>query len=346
MSQIDDKKSWVYKALPAITLMLMAPLIAEVLPGATRVSSLFVFPIEVLIWGSGTVLIRFFVRKYRLGWLNLVLLATALSLAEELLIQQTSFAPLAIQMNHADYGRLFGVNTVYLVWAVIYEVIFVVCAPIALCEMLFPSRKAQAWLNAWGVGILMVLFIPASYAAWFGWNVAFRVNIQHLAPYSLPLSYGVISVALIVGLILTALGPTRRLIATPAKPLTPPHPIALAIMSVLTIGGVFALEILAFGVGPEVPVALPLTGGIALILALSVFVPRWMASPHWSLWHSIAMIYGAVLSNFIFLFASFIGASALDLYGKVALDSIGTVLMLWLAAFALAPNRKARQSEA
>jgi len=45
-------------AAPAWTLVLLAPLISEVLPGATRISAIFVFPIEVAIWGGGALLIR------------------------------------------------------------------------------------------------------------------------------------------------------------------------------------------------------------------------------------------------------------------------------------------------
>src|ERR1700752_845919 len=86
------------RAGPAWTLVLLAPLIAEVLPGATRISMIFVFPIEVAIWGGGGLLIRAAVRRWRLGWLNMLLLACVLSIAEEFLIQQTSVAPMVLQI--------------------------------------------------------------------------------------------------------------------------------------------------------------------------------------------------------------------------------------------------------
>ena len=41
------------RSAPALALALMAPLLAEVLPGATRFSSLFVLPIEMCVWGGG-----------------------------------------------------------------------------------------------------------------------------------------------------------------------------------------------------------------------------------------------------------------------------------------------------
>src|SRR3954471_15291695 len=56
---------------PAFTLMLLAPLMAELLPGATRFSSIFVFPIEMLVWGGGAVLIRALVRRRGVGWWGL-----------------------------------------------------------------------------------------------------------------------------------------------------------------------------------------------------------------------------------------------------------------------------------
>ena len=56
------------RILPALTLVVMAPLVAEVLPGATRFSSLFVLPIEMCVWGGGALMIRYAVRRWRLGW--------------------------------------------------------------------------------------------------------------------------------------------------------------------------------------------------------------------------------------------------------------------------------------
>jgi hypothetical protein len=43
-------------AAPACTLVILAPRIAEVLPGTTRISAIFVFPIEVAIWGGEALL--------------------------------------------------------------------------------------------------------------------------------------------------------------------------------------------------------------------------------------------------------------------------------------------------
>src|SRR3954449_9243788 len=132
---------------PAITLMLMAPLLAEVLPGATRFSSLFVFPIEVCVWGGGALLIRFAVRRWRLAWPNMLFLALALAIAEECLIQQTSLAPMVLQLKGEVYARAVGVNYVYFLWALVYEAVFVVFLPIYLVELIFSRRRDDVWVS-------------------------------------------------------------------------------------------------------------------------------------------------------------------------------------------------------
>jgi hypothetical protein len=114
------------RALPALTLVLAAPLVAEVLPGATRFSSLFVLPVEMCVWGGGALMIRYAVRRWRLGWPHMLALALALAIAEECLIQQTSLAPMVLRLKGETYARAFGVNYVYFLWALVYEAVFVV----------------------------------------------------------------------------------------------------------------------------------------------------------------------------------------------------------------------------
>jgi len=328
---VVEKKSWFYRALPAITLMLLAPLIAEILPGATRVSSAFVYPIEVLIWGGGAVMARFLVRKYRLGWFNLLLLAMALGVAEECLIQQTSLVPLFIKIKGVEYARAWGVNYLYLIWAVIYEAVFVVLVPVTLCELIFPNRKDNGWLSGWGVGIVCVLFLPACHAAWYGWNVVVR-QAMHLAPYALPREDLIVSAAVIFVLVALAVGPLRRVLAGQARPMTPPHPLVMAVLAVLFSSGLFAVTLMAFGIAPDVSPAIPVAGAVFLAVLAFVTVPGWMAHARWGKWHDVALTYGAFLGNCAIMFLGFInpGTSPVDLWGKVVLDAIATLMLLWL----------------
>ncbi|WP_443748233.1 hypothetical protein [Asticcacaulis solisilvae] len=325
-----QKKSWFHRALPGITLMLMAALITELLPGATRISSAIFFPIETIIWGGGAVLARFFVRRYRLGWFNLLLLALALAVAEECLIQQTSFAPLIIKLKGVEYARAYGFNYVYFVWAMLYEALFAVLVPVGLTELIFRGRKDQPWLSGWGIGIICVLFLPACFVAWFGWNQIARTKVFHLPAYNIPPDLAIAGAVALAVLLLAALGPVRRAFAGAAKPMTPPHPVVLFVLGVLVAVVIFGIEILAFGIAPQVPPLAPVAAGIVLALVLIMTVPGFMAHEKWGNWHAIGALYGVTLGNFAIMFVAFNGAAPVDLYGKIILDAIAVLLMLWL----------------
>jgi len=327
---VRPKRSWFSNMLPGLTLLVMAPMIAELLPGATRVSSAYVFPIEMLIWGSGTVFARYFVRRFKLGWLNLVLLAVALAMAEELLIQQTSFAPLVVRLKGIEYGRALGFNYVYFVWAMLYEAIFVVLIPVALCELIFPKRRDGGWLNIWGMIPLLLLFLPACYAAWYGWNMAARPMVFHLPPYVLPVKLAMISAVALAVVLLLALGPVRRVLAAPAKPLTPPHPAVMAVLGLFASALIFVQLAFSMGIAPQIPAAVPVAAGVVLAALMLVLVPRWLAAPQWRASHMIAMTYSMVWVNCALMFLAFQNGG-IDLYGKIVLDAVGLLLMLWIA---------------
>lgn len=332
-NDINGKRSWFGRMLPALTLLIMAPAIAELMSGATRLSSAFVFPIEILIWGTGAVFARYFVRKYRLGWFNLVLLALALAMAEELLIQQTSFASLVVQIQHQEYGRAFGFNYVYFVWAMLYEAILVVCVPVAVVEMMFPTRKDDGWLNIWGMIPLILLFVPASFAAWYGWNIVARHTVFHLDAYHLPKDLALISAVIIAVTLFLAIGPARRLLAGDARPMTPPHPLVLAILSAAAMAIVFGIEVLAFGIKPDLPPAMPVAAGLGLGALVMWLVPSWQASSRWTTWHTIAMTLAAAWGTWGLLFYGFGGGP--DLYGKIGFDIFGVAVMILIAVFRL-----------
>src|SRR5437764_15123024 len=103
--EIAARPSILRRIAPALTLMVLARLLAEVLPGATRFSSIQVFPVEMTIWGGGAVTIRELVRGRGLGWANMLALALALAVAEECIIQQTSYAPLIVYIKGVVWAR-------------------------------------------------------------------------------------------------------------------------------------------------------------------------------------------------------------------------------------------------
>jgi hypothetical protein len=320
----------------AITLMVLAPLIAEVLSGATRFSSLFVFPIEVCVWGGGALLIREAVRKRRLGWIHMLLLALALSLAEELLIQQTSLAPLVIRIKGVTYARALGVNYVYLLWALIYEPVFVVFLPVYLSELLFPSRKQTPWLSRKGTWLVGVLFVLGACLAWYSWTQIARPRVFHMADYRPSVTALAAGAALIAALIIVALGPGKRWSGNRSA-LTAPQPGWVA-----AAGGIWAvllegLVILAFGLHPAFPPLAAVASGLVLALTPLTIVPRWAAGKGWTGRHLFFLVSGTLTGLMAAGYVAFIGSLSADLYFKIVVN----VLSLVLLAVYFRNNRKA-----
>jgi len=315
---------------PALTLMVMAPLLAEVLPGATRLSSLFVLPIEICVWGGGALLIREAVRRWHLGWRHTLLLALALAVAEECVIQQTSLAPMILQIKGVAYARALGVNYVYFLWALVYEAVFVVFLPIALVELLFPQRRTERWLGPVGLSVVPVYFLLGAFLAWFSWTRVARPKVFHVPVYTPSPAAFMLAFLAIAGLAYAALGgPRFRLARASASLGAPPAWLAAtagALWAVLWYG----LVLLGFGVAPAFPPAVAVGAGLLLAAAPLVLLPRWAAHPGWRDGHTGAVICGTMTGAMLVSFLGFIGALRMDLYFKIAIDlaAIGGMFLL------------------
>jgi hypothetical protein len=315
---------------PAITLMVLAPLLAEVLPGATRFSSMFVFPIEVIVWGGGTLLIRYAVRRWKLGWLNMLFLALVLSIAEEFLIQQTSVAPMVLQIKGVVYARALGVNYVYLLWALIYESVFVVFLPIHLTELIFPHRREGLWINKRGIVTIISLFFLGSFMAWYSWTQIARPNVFHVATYNPPLAMVFIAIALIGGLIFTALGSYKNKLTPMSIRLSLPLPWIIAIIGFLWAVLLYCIVLLAFGISPSFPPLIAVGVGLFLAAGALFWVPRITANPDWQSNHTFSLIFGIMVGSMMAGFTGFIGAEPMDLYFKIVVNILAVTLMIML----------------
>jgi hypothetical protein len=320
------------RAAPGLFLMILAPLVAEILPGATRLSAIFVLPIEICVWGGAALLIRYAVRRWQLGWGNMLLLALALAVAEECLIQQTSLAPLVIQLKGQTYARTFGVNYVYLLWALVYESVFVVFVPISLAELVLPRRRDGLWLGKIGLVVVAALFALGSFLAWFTWTQIARPKVFHVAAYNPPLPAVAIAAAVIAVLLFGALGPFRRSLAQPSRPLRPPAPWLIGAGAALWATLWYGLVLLAFGIAPQCPPAAAVAGGVVLAGAILVLLPRWTAHPDWGNIHRFATVFGTMLGSMLVSFVGFIGSPPLDLYFKIGVDAVALLLLIALGA--------------
>jgi hypothetical protein len=178
--------------------------------------------------------------------------------------------------------------------------------------------------------VICGLFFPACFLAWYSWTQIARTKVFHLPDYQLPVDYAIVGAAAIAALIFVAVGPARRRLAAPAKPLSPPHPLILFVLAAMAAAVMFALCVLGFGIQPDFPPVAAMAVALGLAAVLMLFAPRFMAHAKWGRGHDFAVMYGMVLSNFAVMFVAFIGAAPIDLYGKIILDVVAVLLMLWL----------------
>ncbi|HUX43568.1 MAG TPA: hypothetical protein VMV57_02345 [Terracidiphilus sp.] len=328
-TSIPDNPPPRYRA-PIWTLLVLAPVIAEVLSGATRLSVLFVLIPEIMVWGVGALLARELVRRWRAGGPSLLMLGLALSVAEEFLIQQTSIAPLPFPGANAAYGRSLGVNWVYFLFMLGFESLWVVVIPVQVTELLFPAHRHKPWLRTRGIVVCCVSFLLGSFMAWYGWTQQARVHSLHAQPYQPPIALiasGIAAIALLFALayLLRATGHScRNASCTPWSPW-----IAGGIVFLLSTPW-WVLIALIFDPHLDPPAWAALAAGITWAVLAFVLVQFLSAPQGWSRMHRWACCFGAVLSCIVVSDTSAVGWSRMDLLGKFIFQALGLAGALWL----------------
>jgi fluoride ion exporter CrcB/FEX len=231
------------------------------------------------------------------------------------------------------------VNYVYFLWALFYEAVFVVFIPIVLTELIFSSRRDDPWLRPWSAWMVGIILVLACFPAWYSWTQIARPHVFHVPVYNPPLAHIVAASLSIGALIFAALGPWRRALTGISVPLTPPNPWWLGLSAAIAAAVWYGLCVLAFGIRPTFPAGVAVAVGLGTALLAIYLLPRYAAHPAWRDTHRSALALGAVISTMAVNFVGFIyGTSKLDLYGKIVLDVIGTILLVWLALRVSAKN--------
>ena len=331
-------------AAPIWTLLLLSPFIAEVLSGSTRTSILFVYVPEVMVWGVGALLCRELARRWRAGGVSLLFLGLALSVAEEFIIQQTSIAPLPFPGSHPDYGRVWGINLVYLLFMLGFESVWVVLVPVQLTELLFPRRAAQPWLRKRGAIAACIAFIVGCRIAWYGWTQQARPRL-HAAPYHPPLGLILLGILAIVALIAMAYllrGFGRPSPADQRRTV----PAWLGGLTAFVMGSAWWYLITQiFLPKPVQPFWIAIFIGIAWAAAAFTLFVWWSSRPAWSEIHRFAAASCATLACTAFPYLNVASWPTIDIAGKVIFDALAMVGFILLAkkVFARA-NSKGQQS--
>jgi hypothetical protein len=324
---------------PSALMMVLPPIFTEWLLGGTRLSAIIGFPpivaMEIIVWGGGALMLRALARKLGLGWGSLILFGLVIAVAEEFVIQQTSFAPLVIKLKGVEWGRAGGINYVYALWALVYEAVWVVLMPTLVAEMVFADRRNEPWLSKTGLAIVGILFPIGSLMAWYGWTHIARVQTFHLPLYSPGAGQFAGALAAIALLFVWAIRFPPRFTRTAP----PPSPVALGLSGAVWSTLWFGLTLLAFGLRPELSAPAVFAAGLALTVAILVLLPRWAAHPAWRGRHGYGLFFGTLTGAMLATFVGFIGGSAIDIAFKAATNLIAFGLMILL-------GRKAARSGA
>jgi hypothetical protein len=301
------------------TLLILAPVIAEVLTGSTRLSFIFVLIPEIMVWGGGALLCRELVRRWRGGGPSLLLLGLALSVAEEFLIQQTSLAPLPFPGANAADARAWGVNWVYLLFMLGFESVWVVVVPVQMTELIFPKQRPAPWLHKRGIIVTCVAFLVGCRIAWYGWTqqALKRLNVAPYHPPAVAFVAGAAAILLLIAVawMLRAYGhagrDSRRATVTVWLP---------AIAALVLSAGWFELMGFVFSPHPMWPAARALATGVAWgAVAFALFM-YFAAARGWSDIHRWAVCFASTLGIMGVTFVGTSGWSKLDLVGKIVLN--------------------------
>ena len=317
-------------AAPVAALLLLSPVIGEVLNGATRLSYIFALIPEVMVWGCGTLIIRELTRRWRGGILTMVLLGLALAIAEEFIIQQTSLAPLPWLTSHVIYGRLWGVNWIYLLSMLGYETVWIVLVPVLVVELIFPERRDEPWLRSRGMLVATGVFVVGSVIAWFLWIKQARPNVFHVPVYQPPalmLLLGLAAIA-VLGWAAYALRNSHPRPRGDSKAKSP-----LVVGATAVVFGVpwYILIVLVFIPPIAVPFWIPMAAGVVWAIAAFRVLRDWVFGPGWGPMHGWALAFAALLVN---MGCGFLGSEywlPIDVYAKIVMNVIAVLCMLALA---------------
>ncbi len=320
-------RSWA----PALTLVLLSPLVGEVLNGATRLSYIAVYVPEVMVWGCGTLLIRETVHRWGGGWPSTIALGAAFSIFIEFLVLQTSVAPIPwLEMASIPvYDRIWGINWLFFMYLLGYEIVWVVLVPILLTTLIFPERRDEPWLRARGLKLVALVFAAGSAGLWVLWT-RFAVPLTFKQPIYNPPAWTVAAALLACAL---AVGIGRVLRSSPrAQAPAPGRPMAPWRLGLLIAGFALPWWLLIVLVFVPRPLPLPAVLGAAAAWAgvATWLIARVSRAPGWDDRHRFAIACAALLAT---MAAGFLGSQfwlAIDVVAKVVMNVAATIWLVWL----------------
>lgn len=150
---------------PVLVLIVLSPVLGELLSGSAPPAEFFNplgLAFLLALYGGGAVLARDLAFRWRGGWLTLLLLAVAYGVVEEGIACKSFFDPHWGDLGKLGvYGRMLGVNWVWVALLTAYHAVVSVMTPIALVEMAFPGCRGKRWTSDAVMALIAVLLFAS-----------------------------------------------------------------------------------------------------------------------------------------------------------------------------------------
>lgn len=158
---------------PVLGLFVLSPFVGEFLLGNLTLSELWLYPLLMLLYGSGAVLIREVARRYsRSPWATIPLLGCAYALIEEGPVDQLLWNPgyAGVDLvNTHSFVPFLGTNVGLVLTIVALHAVWSICVPIAIIESLVDEgRRNSPWLGRRGLIAVFLLYVLGCAVVWAG----------------------------------------------------------------------------------------------------------------------------------------------------------------------------------
>jgi len=275
---------------PGFFLFFIAPFVGALLTGFTSpggFSNLLTLLFLCFLYGGGAIIARELTLYWGKGWPTLLLLGAAFGVIEEGLHVKSFFDPHGKDLGSlATYGRVGGVNWVWVTQIVSVHALFSVAIPILIVMLLFPKRRAERWAGPRALLLLIVAFVACVV-----------LSFLFLTPYhpSLLLALGTVVGA--AGLVILARFLPRRIAVTKSTEVAQPLRFGLVgfvgTLTLFLINWLLPTTLIPFWVTIMLTLVLDLAVGFA-ILHLSSNGTGWQER------HQVELLSGA-LAFFVLL---------------------------------------------
>jgi hypothetical protein len=225
-----------HRLKPALSLFLLAPLVAEYLLGSLSFGQLWLFPIMALMYGAGALVVREAARRSDRGWPTILTLGLAYAVIEEGLATQSLFNPHYLGLRLLDNGYIpqLGIGGPWTVYVLLIHVVWSIAVPIGLVEWLFPAQRTTPWLKTFGFAVSLAIYLVGVALVTFGTHQ----KEKFIASTTQLTVTAIIALALIVAAFLVFRPTSTRPVE--ARNNARWNPLALAVLSFLA-GSVFQI---------------------------------------------------------------------------------------------------------